>query len=164
MEPNFHDPVDTAQDLVDNNTILFTWPGGHIWRQFLLSSPIKEYQILGNSLYVTKDYDEFDSLTANEILKASTHARITAFLREKHLKLGEWYRSDDVVAGRSSNVGYLTAKNWFLNEESQKINSLILYYQVQWSNDVLLNVNGIYFLNVTIRNLQCICFTISKYN
>ena len=117
LKPTFHKPIDSARDLVDQNITLFTWPGGHIWKQFLISSPIAEYQILGESLFVADNYSHYDNLTAKEILEYGTHGRMTAFLSSAHLRLGKWYRSDEVVGGRSSDVGYLTSKNWNLNEE-----------------------------------------------
>ena len=49
LRPNFEDPMDTAQDLVENNITLFTWPTGQVWKQWLEQSPNLYYNELGEN-------------------------------------------------------------------------------------------------------------------
>ena len=110
LRPNFEKPIDSAKDLVEREIQLFTWPNGHIWKQFLKNSPIPEYKILGEQLYVSKDHDDYDYITKHGVIEEGTHARFTAYINQKHLSYGSWYRSKELVSGRNPYVGYLCNK------------------------------------------------------
>ena len=113
LKPNFEAPLDSAKDLVDRNIQLFTWPNGGIWKQFLANSPIKEYQLLAERLYVTKNNSEYDYITEKYLIGEGTHSRFTAYINPKHLAYGKWYRSKELVKGRNPYVGYLCNKVYF---------------------------------------------------
>ena len=46
--------------MLDKNVSLFDIPGGEIWKDFLLSSPIPEYNKMGETFYSATTWDEFD--------------------------------------------------------------------------------------------------------
>ena len=60
LRPNFEDPINTPQDLLDQNVTLWEIPGGDIWRQFLMNSPFEELNKVGESMIVAKDWDEWE--------------------------------------------------------------------------------------------------------
>ena len=59
LKPNFEDPLDTAQQLVDNNITLYVTPGGHIWKQFLAKSSLPEYNILAKNMHIPSGWREW---------------------------------------------------------------------------------------------------------
>ena len=117
LRPNFENPIDTAREIVERNLTVLMWPNGHIWIQFLAQSPIEDYQRLSDRMYVTKDNAEQYFLAEQGVINAGTHVRMTAYLTPKYLEFGKWYRSRETVSGRNPYVGYLSNKNWNLNEE-----------------------------------------------
>ena len=46
--------------MLDKNVTLVDIPGGEIWKQFLLSSPIPEYNKIGETYYSATNWDDFD--------------------------------------------------------------------------------------------------------
>ena len=55
LRPNFEVPLDSAQDIVDNNKILYVLPNGETWKQFLEISPVPEYNKLAENMIITKE-------------------------------------------------------------------------------------------------------------
>ena len=96
---------------------------------WLTNSPVPEYNILGENAIVAKNYEEYENTTANDILGAGTHAKMSFFLDQWELEYGEkyhpegkgWYRSKEEVSGRTPYAGFLTHKKWILNEVLSKI-------------------------------------------
>ena len=124
LRPNFEDPLDTAKQLVEKNITLYDI--AQIWKQFLLESPIKEYKILGKNMIIANDYDHFDYISKNYVIREGTHAYMGGSLLPFELAMGRWYRSQEKVAGDYPFGGYLTNKKWHLNEVM--INSLSFIY------------------------------------
>ena len=87
---------------------------------FLANSPLPEYQILSKNLKIARDFDELWTLTEDGIIKNGTHAFMYSFLSEWHKGLGKWWRGD-LVLGNFPYGGYLSDKNWYLNEEDIKL-------------------------------------------
>ena len=116
MRPNFEEPLDTAKQLVDKNITLYNQPWGDIWKQFLLESPIPEYNILGETMIIADDWDHFDNITLHDVIGAGTHAQVSTSVAQYELAMGKWYRSKEKVAGKYPYGGYLTNKKWHLNE------------------------------------------------
>ena len=69
LRPNFEEPLDTAQQLVEKNITLIVVPAGNIWKEILL-----DYNILGENMIVPDDWDQFDIILEQGILGAGTHA------------------------------------------------------------------------------------------
>ena len=116
LRPNFEDPLDTAQDLVDNNITLYFTPGGNIWKQFLSLSPITAYNKLSETVYITTGYDEFDYYSKHNVIGNGTHAYMGSFLPRYILAMGTWYRSKQNIVGKYPYGGYLSNKKWYLNK------------------------------------------------
>ena len=93
------------------------------FKQWLLESPIPEYNIFGENMIITDDWDHYADITKQGVLGAGTHAQISYYLGgreknwgEKHHPEGKgWHRSKEKVAG-SPYAGYLTNKKWHMNE------------------------------------------------
>ena len=116
MRPNFEEPLDTAKQLVEENITLYFRPEFKIWKQFLMDSPIKEYNILGENVIFANNWDHFDNISKHNVIGAGTHASIKSYLVPSELAMGRWYRSKEKVSGNNPYVGYLTNKKWHLNE------------------------------------------------
>ena len=116
LRPNFEEPLDTAKQLVEKNITLYDGPSYEIWKQFLLESPIPEYNILGETYLIADDWDHFDNITLHDAIGAGTHAQMVGSIYGLSLSMGRWYRSKEKVAGKYPYGGYLTNKKWHLNE------------------------------------------------
>ena len=125
LQPNFEDPLDTAQDLVDNNIILYYFPGGYIWKQFLAKSPDPAYNKLAETMIITKDWDEFDYYTEHYVIGEGTHAQMVGMLEPLELAMGRWWRSKEKLRGGNPYGGYLSNKKWHLNEVRSEIKFLL---------------------------------------
>ena len=129
MRPNFEEPLDTAKQLVEKNITLYDVPGTGVWKQFLLESPIPEYNILGGTYIIADDWDHFDNISEHDVIGAGTHALMGEYLTSWELSLGRWHRSKDKLAGKYPYSGYLTNKKWHLNEVisfKQFVNAMLL--------------------------------------
>ena len=127
MRPNFEEPLDTAKQLVEKNIILYDRHSGEIWKQFLLESPIPEYNKLGETYLIADDWDHFYNIIEHDVMGNGTHATMAGQLSIWELSLGKkhhpegngtygWYRSKEKVSGDNPYAGYLTNKKWHLNE------------------------------------------------
>ena len=116
LRPNFDKPLDTAKQLVEKNITLYDMPGTEIWKQFLLDSPLPEYNNLGETYLIADDYDHFWNITEHDLIGAGKHAMMSAYLSPWELSLGKWSRSKEKVSGHYPYSGYLTNKKWHLNE------------------------------------------------
>ena len=101
---------------MEKNITLYDIPGADIFKKFLLDSPIPEYNILGETLIIADDWDHYNNMSLHDVIGASTHAMMTAFVSVHELDIGKWYRSKEKVAGDNPYTGYLTNKKWHLNE------------------------------------------------
>ena len=115
MRPNFEEPLDTAKQLVEKNITLYDGPGFEIWKQFLLESPISEYNKLGEKYLLADDWDHFDNLY-KLVIGTGKYALMTMGVYEAETSLGRWYRSKEKLASTNPYSGYLTTKKWHLNE------------------------------------------------
>ena len=115
LRPNFEDPLDTATQLVENNITLYSGPYNHIWKQFMETSPITEYNKLAETYVITKSYDEFDQLTEFNVMKKGTHAYMAPGMPKYVHAMGRWYRSKEMLNGAYGYGGYLSNKKWYLN-------------------------------------------------
>ena len=93
LRPNFEEPLDTAKQLVEKKITLYGGPGFEIWKQFLLDSSIPDYNKLGETLIIADDWDHYNNMSLHDVIGASTHAMMTAFVSVHELDIGKWYRS-----------------------------------------------------------------------
>ena len=119
LRPNFEEPLDTAKQLVEKNITIYMSPGTQIWKQFLLKSSIPEYNILGETFLIPDDWDHLDNITEYDVMGKGTHAYMLGSLMPYELAMGRWHRSKEKLAGDHPYAGYLTDKQWHLNEESR---------------------------------------------
>ena len=80
LRPNFEEPLDTAKQLVEKNITLYDMPGTEIWKQFLLDSPLPEYNKLGETYLIADDYDHFYNISRDDVIGAGTHAQLAGGL------------------------------------------------------------------------------------
>ena len=116
LRPNYEDPLDTAQQIVDNNITIFMYPGTEIWKQFLETSTNPTYRKIGETLYVTKDWDEYTNITESFLFGERTHAQIHSYMNAYSYESGRLYKSKESIGGKTSSGGYLCNKKWYLNE------------------------------------------------
>ena len=116
MRPNFEEYLDTTKQLVEKNITVYVGAGGQIWKQFLLESSISEYNILGETMLIPDNWDQYDNTSKYDVIGAGTHAMMAGFLYPYELALGRWHRSKEKVSGNNPYIGYLTNKKWHLNE------------------------------------------------
>ena len=116
LRPNFDDPLDTAQQLVDNNITLYFGPGYESWKYWLSSRSIPEYNKLAETLIITKDWDEFNYYSEHHVIGKGTHAMLIGYLTPHELEMGRWWRSKERLRGGDPNYGYVSNKKWKLNE------------------------------------------------
>ena len=117
LRPNLEDPMNTAQDLVDNNITLYVAPGAHIWKQFLEKSSNPAYNTLAQTTVIPKDWEEYWIYPEHYVIGKGTHALMTGYLHSWDLYYGEWWRSKEKL-GNYPFGGYLANKKWYLNEVS----------------------------------------------
>ena len=144
MKPNFEPFVHTARDLVERGIILYMWPGSQIWRQMLSQSDNPEHRKIAESMIITESYDQYNAMIKNEMLSQGTHAMMLSYLYPYELawatevdddqgvtivsteymtQKGEYkynhgrgYYRGEMVVGKIPGGGYLTHKQWHLNE------------------------------------------------
>ena len=93
MRPNFEEPLDTAKQLVEKNiTLYFTQAQGpEAFKQWLLESPIPEYNIFGENMIITDDYDHYADITKHGLMGAGTHAFLSYYLGGTEYEMGDEY-------------------------------------------------------------------------
>ena len=119
--------MDSAKQLVENNIGLYEIPVGYIWKQFLAKSPNQDYNKLAETMYITKDWDEYDYYSEHNVIGKGTHSQMISYITVTELAMGRWYRSKEKVSGKYPYGGYLTNKKWYLNEV-RKATVLTLIY------------------------------------
>ena len=115
LRPNFEEPLDTVKQLVESNIKIYTTPGSSFWKYFFQDSTIPEYKILGDTLIIADDWDQYKNISKH-VIGAGTHALMTLSLPPMYLDMGRWHRSKEKVSGINPYAGYLTNKKWHLNE------------------------------------------------
>ena len=50
-----------------NQTMLCDGPGHEIWKQFLLESPIPEYNI-GETMIIADDWDHYENISKHDVI------------------------------------------------------------------------------------------------
>ena len=81
LKPNFEEPLDTPKQLIDKNITLYYIPGGYQLKRSLLTSPIPDYNKLGETMYIPKDWViDFTLMWKNRTIKEGTHAFFASHL------------------------------------------------------------------------------------
>ena len=117
LRPNFEEPLDTVEQLVSKNISIYYYPGlGKDSKDFLLKSERPEYRILGENFVLVKDWNQWINITKYEVMKKGTFAQLHYSMDSYAKSFGEWYKSKEMLEGRNYYAGFLTRKNWILNE------------------------------------------------
>ena len=69
MRPNFEEFLDTAKQLVEKNKTVYCTPFGEFWKEYMIQSPLTEYQKLGENLLISKNWDHYRNITKGSFQK-----------------------------------------------------------------------------------------------
>ena len=143
MKPNFEPFAHTARDLVERDITLYETPTSQNRRQGMFKSSKEDYRKIGETLFITESYEQYNNMTKNELLSHGTHAMMRPYMMKYELTWATEYDHDqgkykynkgrgfyrgEKVSGLLSGGGYLTNKKWHLNEveNEEKMSSLSL--------------------------------------
>ena len=87
LRPNFAKPIETVEDLVNSDTLLYEQYGGEYWQQQYASSPKESYQKMATMMIFAKSDDDFDNLTV-QMAKEGGLAQIAAVISPYELEWG----------------------------------------------------------------------------
>ena len=103
---------------------VYMLPGSVGWRKTMAEDPNPDMRKLSETMIIPETQEEFDNLNKYMTLKTGTHAAIDSSLTTEQKNWGKeynhgrgWYRSTEKFPGDYPYSGYLTHKNWNLNEE-----------------------------------------------
>ena len=105
-------------------------PGGEIWKQFLLKSSLPDYNISGETIVIADNWDQFFNIARHDVLVSGTHAQMAPSLMTHELAMGRWYRSKEKMQGKYPFGGYLSNKNWHLNEVKYPNNYFVHIFDI----------------------------------
>ena len=123
--------MDTAQDIIDRNMILFDTPGGEMWKNWLAQHHNKEYNTLAETMIIAETWREYGKMVEQGILANRTHVTMGSYPGPWGISLGRnpdmsprmthkggeaWYKSQERVEGDLGFAGYLSKKDWRFNE------------------------------------------------
>ena len=119
--------MNTPQQIVEKNLTLYIYATG--WKEYYLTDPDPNMRKLAETMVETWDIDEYYNLSIYGALRDGTHAQIaqTGWQKfdysvkvtqdvEKYNEGRGWYRSKERIPGDYPYTGYMTRKNWFLND------------------------------------------------
>ena len=107
LRPNFDKAVDTVEELVEREIMVFDMPGTEMWKQLFMTSPNKAYQKMGASYYICKDYDEYYEYQVKMTVEGGL-CQLSAYMetwqwkysRDHHPQGRGYWRSKETLSGR----------------------------------------------------------------
>ena len=116
LRPNFEDPLNTAQDLVDNNITMFGKP--YNYHSYIFNESVDPaLKELAKTYHTAEKWDEYSNENIiYHIHEKGTHALIYSYLQPDYLKFGKWWRSTEHIPGLNPYGGFLSRRNWYLDE------------------------------------------------
>ena len=121
LRPNFEEPLDTANQLVENDIKLYSVPvATNLYKQFLKQSNVHEYTILGDNMIVS-NWSDYWNIHEHGVMGEGTHALLAWGLDKYEQSFGRWHRSQEKLSGWPVYVGYMTNKKWQFNEVESNI-------------------------------------------
>ena len=154
FKPKFEDPISSAKDMIDNNITVYMGPGYDFWVRFLADSPIPEYQTLSKRTIFPNDWDEYDQWTVEFVIEKGTHTFLGSYLTAWEKTLGRYWKGEK-LEGDYPYGGYLSDKNWHLNEA---FDIFSLYCLAPRLNQVLT------VSDLSLRTQLVISFNLGKIN
>ena len=115
LRPNFKDPLNTAQQMVDNNITMFGHPHDYHPESFNTSED-PALKKLAETYHIAETWDEFSDDFLYHIQTKGTHAYVYSYLVPWMLEMGKWWRSTEYIPGMSPYGVWQSRKNWYLNE------------------------------------------------
>ena len=118
MRPNFDEPINTIEQMVEKGMITYDIPWSTRLKDFLDDSPLPVYNELAKTVFTPKDWDDFDYYTLNYVMGEGTMAQVAGYLYPSELAMGRWWKSKETISGFNPFGGALSDKKWILNEVS----------------------------------------------
>ena len=125
LKPQYEQPVDSAQDIIDRGLIPFSW--GEYYKIFLIQSPNPLYQQLGNKMVDYIDDATYDKMLKEDLLGANTHVMLGGLLKHE-LDYGKYHHSKEVLRGSDPNLVNVVNSIWEFRGAYN--HHLLLYHQV----------------------------------
>ena len=66
MRPNFAKPIDTVEDLVNSDILIYEQKGGEYWQQQYAASPKESYRKMATLMFFTDDVNNYTRQMAEE--------------------------------------------------------------------------------------------------
>ena len=117
LRPNFEEPLNTAQQMVDNNITMFGHPYDYHPASFNASDD-PALKKLAETYYKTETWedDKYYNEMKNYIHDEGTHAIVYSYLQLWELEMGKWWRSKEHIPGLTPYGIWYSRINWYLNE------------------------------------------------
>ena len=114
LRPNFEDPLNTAQQMVDNNITMFGYPGSY-HQDIFNESEDPALKKLAETYHIPETWDEYWDYYEYYVHTKGTHANVYGYLEPDELEMGKWWRSTETIPGYPYG-GWTSRINWYLNE------------------------------------------------
>ena len=136
LKPNYEDRVDTAQDIIDRNLSVLTYPGSESYMEILKNSPSIITRTLAERTYVCKDWDECHGLVMGVVETGSSVLEV-GIIRYMYVDWAKehgtnWYRGKGKKGGDYPFASFILNKKWTLEEEFN--NHMMRFQQVTVSS------------------------------
>ena len=115
LRPNFKDPLNTAQQMVDNNITMFGHPHDYHPESFNTSED-PALKKLAETYHKTETWDIYFNEIEYYIHEEGKNAIVYSYLKPWELKLGKWWRSKEHIPGLTPYGIWYSRINWYLNE------------------------------------------------
>ena len=120
LRPNFEDPIDTADQIIEKNLKPHTIWGASLIIYLFSIHQDPALQKLSKLLYVPKNDIEYFNMSKH-VIEEGKSVNIFSHLTPEEKKMGIWYRSKervDIPMGYiTPYIGWISRKKWHLNEE-----------------------------------------------
>ena len=127
LRPNFEDPFNTAKDLVDNNITIYGYPTS--WQQDVFNaSDDPALRRLADTYHIPTTFHGWYYYLYYNVIEKGTHAYVHHYLYPIELSMGRWWRSTEHIPGMYPYGGWITRKNWYLNEVIFAIRGILWYF------------------------------------
>ena len=132
--PQYEDPIDSAEDIVDRGMIPFTEPGAVIYTDLLLQSPNPLYQYLGTIVVHPRQkgggWGVYMKMCKEDVHGANTHVFL-GNLRPHYEEYGygKWHKSTDNLEGLNPYTVNIYNEKWEFSDAYD--HHLLLFHQVR---------------------------------
>ena len=123
LRPNFEDPFNTAEDMVKNNITMLGNPLYQYRQTDIFENSTDPFlKKLAETYHSDLTWTEYYKNYEDFIHKKGTHAIIERYLTPEDLEYRvynetvKWWRSNEPIPGLHPYSGWITRRNWYLNE------------------------------------------------